>query len=401
MEKQLLKKLLNYQFYILNKSKVLTSFFDKELLTLFSTIEQAHEQYKTTLDTTWVRQLLDVYHPTMSNAAKRNMAALLDDINHEPEPPDQLATDIIQDLFAKERARQIAAIAVDVINGKKTMAELQNSATLLLDNAAADKLQNYEEVEFNLDGLLEFTSPNNLYAFRHPILREKVVGGGPGNFCIIFGRPESGKSTLGIFEAAGYVRQGLRVGYFGNEEPAKRLYLRFISSALEKTEAEVRANPEACKTAFMDYSKHLRMMDCVGMDIQDVDAWCAKNKPDVLVLDQLDKFSIDGKFNRDDQRLGELYTYAREIAKRHKCFVIGVCQCSAEGEGILSLDFSMLAGSKTAKAGEADLIIGIGKHKLTEDDNPFRQFTISKNKINGFHGTIGATLDQHRVMYLS
>lgn len=401
MEKQLLKKLLNYTFYTANRSKVLESFFDKELLTLFGTIERAHEQYKTTLDTAWVRQLLDIYHPAMSNAAKSNMAILLDDINHEVEPPDQMATDIIQDLYEKERARQVAAIAVDVINGKRKIVELQNSATSLLENASADTLKNYDEVEFDLNGLLAFTSLENLHSFRHPTLREKVGGGGPGNFCIIFGRPESGKSTLGISEAAGYVKQGLRVGYFGNEEPAKRLYLRLICSTLEKTEAEVRSNPEACKAVFAEYAKNLRMIDCVRMDIVDVDAWCARNKPDILVLDQLDKFSIEGKFNRDDQRLGELYTYAREIAKRHQCFVIGVCQCSAEGEGILNLDFSMLAGSKTAKAGEADLIIGIGKQKLTEDDNPFRQFTISKNKINGYHGYIGATLDKHRAIYLA
>lgn len=347
MERQLLRKMLIYNFFLAHKGKILESFWEKELKTLYLTIEKAHEQYKADLDIDWVRKLLDVYNPAMSTAARRNLAILLDDIRNEPEPPDQLAADVIQDLFEKERARQIGSLAADVLNGKKKMSELQALTLPLLENISAETVENFEEIEFNLDGLLEFTSPNNLYAFRHPGLQERIGGAGPGNLGVLFGRPESGKSTLAVDTTAGYLGQGLRTGYFGNEEPARRLYLRLVCSALKKTEREIRDDVEGTKKAFSEqFAKHLRMIECVGMDITEVDRWCQKNKPKVIVLDQLDKFSINGQFNRDDQRLGELYTYAREIAKRHKCLVWAVTQCSAEGEGALNLDFSMMAGSK-------------------------------------------------------
>jgi hypothetical protein len=50
----------------------------------------------------------------------------------------------------------------------------------------------------------------------------------------------------------------------------------------------------------------------------------------------------------------------------------------------------MLEGSKTGKAAEADVIIGIGKAAGGGDDeqNTERCLYISKNKLSGFHGAI-------------
>lgn len=399
MEQELLKKLLNNKFFTDNKSKVLASYFDGELKTLFDVIVKAHEQYNADLSTEWVNQLILMYYPATSTAAKKVLANLLDDVRHTDEPPDAMARDILQKLFEQEKARQISQLAIQVLNGDKTIADLQTQAANLLEDVDVEVLEKYEEVGFDLDGLLTYTDKKNLYKFRHPGLSERIPGAGAGNFIIVFGRPESGKSALTIFEGAGYLKQGLRVGYFANEEPAKRIYLRLICSALNLSEEEVRVNVVKAKEDFAPLAKNLCMIDCVAMDINHVDTWARKNKPDVILLDQLDKFSIDGKFNRDDQRLGELYCYAREISKRHDCLVLGVCQASAEAEGVTNLDFSMMAGSKTSKAAEADIIIGIGKNKMGIEDDPYRQLCVSKNKINGWHGFVGAKLDAARVQY--
>jgi hypothetical protein len=141
------------------------------------------------------------------------------------------------------------------------------------------------------------------------------------------------------------------------------------------------------------------MIDGVGMAIEQVENWVLKHKPDVVFIDQLDKLSVSGSFNRGDERLGRLYTLAREMAKRNECLVYGVTQCSAEGEGKTKLNYSMMSGSKTDKAAEADLIIGIGKSSLTGEEDMYRTFTISKNKINGWHGFINSMLDKYRVLY--
>ena len=71
-------------------------------------------------------------------------------------------------------------------------------------------------------------------------------------------------------------------------------------------------------------------------------------------------------------------------------------QASADGEGKTRIDFSMAEGSKTGKAAEADVILGIGKHNGDADDDSVdytRFLHISKNKISGFHGTVACLIE--------
>ena len=60
----------------------------------------------------------------------------------------------------------------------------------------------------------------------------------------------------------------------------------------------------------------------------------------------------------------------------------------------------MLDNSKTGKAGEADVIIGLGKTGSSEVENNVRHICISKNKINGWHGMLNCNIDvEHGVYY--
>ena len=62
----------------------------------------------------------------------------------------------------------------------------------------------------------------------------------------------------------------------------------------------------------------------------------------------------------------------------------------------------MMEGSKTGKAAEADLIIGIGKHSSQEDDEPnnVRFLNISKNKLSGYHGVIACNIEPEVSRYV-
>jgi hypothetical protein len=399
MEKQLLKKLFSYQFYIENKHRILDEYFPNELQPLWSTIKRAHEEYdETDLTTTWVNELFLVYNPVASGAAKENIERLLKEVEYEDSPPDEMAKDILADFFKQEVARKIAEISIGVINGDKTIRDVIEFVETF-DKVDFISDDNISEVGFDLDELLEFTSTKNLFPFRLSSMTEKIPGAGRGHFVILFARPEAGKTSFSAFQAAGYLKQGLKVAYFANEESAKRVYLRILCSALEQTEADIRLDVAGAKKKFLEYSDNLVMIDGVGMAIEQVENWVLKHKPDVVFIDQLDKLSVSGSFNRGDERLGRLYTLAREMAKRNECLVYGVTQCSAEGEGKTKLNYSMMSGSKTDKAAEADLIIGIGKSSLTGEEDMYRTFTISKNKINGWHGFINSMLDKYRVLY--
>ena len=110
-----------------------------------------------------------------------------------------------------------------------------------------------------------------------------------------------------------------------------------------------------------------------------IEAVLKQYNPALIIFDQIDK--IRGfKGERNDLELKQIYQWAREIAKTYAP-VIAVSQASGEAEGKLFLTMDQVDGSKTAKQGEADWILGIGK----EQDNTSRSryFNISKNKLIG------------------
>ena len=140
-------------------------------------------------------------------------------------------------------------------------------------------------------------------------------------------------------------------------------------------------------------------MDSVGTSIEEVNEYAKLNNPDVMFMDQLDKFRISGEYNRGDERLKETYVLAREIAKRNKLLVWAVSQASNDAHDRQFIDYSMMDNSKTGKAGEADIIIGIGKTGSSDVENTVRHICISKNKLNGWHGMINAQIDVAKGVY--
>ena len=118
-----------------------------------------------------------------------------------------------------------------------------------------------------------------------------------------------------------------------------------------------------------------------------VEALVRKHKPDILIIDQLDKMMVEGNFSRDDLRLSEIYRKSRYIAKKHQLALIAVSQADATADGRTALRFTQMANSKIGKAAEADLIIGIGKEQTDSgEDNYLRYLFVSKNKLGGRHG---------------
>ena len=77
-------------------------------------------------------------------------------------------------------------------------------------------------------------------------------------------------------------------------------------------------------------------------------------------------------------------------------------QLSAEAEGRSQLNQSMMEGSRTGKAAEADLMILIGKSPSVEgqeEDSPLRHINIVKNKLNGWHGMVNVDLNYLTARY--
>jgi hypothetical protein len=189
--------------------------------------------------------------------------------------------------------------------------------------------------------------------------------------------------------------------YWANEEPAVNIKLRIIQSYFNVTIDEMNAARQKFIGRYRDEIKpFLTIMDSVGTSVEELNEYAQLNKPDIMFCDQLDKFKVRGDFGRGDERLKEIYIMARETAKRNNLLLWAVSQASYEAHDRAFIDYAMLDNSKTGKAGEADIIIGIGKTGSSEIDNIVRHVCISKNKINGWHGMINCNIDvTHGVYY--
>ena len=373
--------------------------FDNELKDIFDTIVYSHTKYNRSLSVSELSTIFNDRNPALPDSSRKRVQEMVEQLV-APKESDELHTDIVNNLWLRDKARQIGEKALDIFTGDSDeFGELKKLIESVDDGRIGDKTT-YTVVDKDLNELLTEVAGDNDFPFTFNLINENIKGLDRGNLGILFARPEVGKTTFCCFLASSYIRQGFHVVYWANEEPAARIKLRIIQSYFGLTKEEMVAQRfELLEVYKKEIEPYLTIMDSVGTSIEEVDEYAKLNKPDIMFCDQLDKFRIKGEYNRGDERLKETYVSAREIAKRNTCLVWAVSQASYDAHDRQFIDYAMLDNSKTGKAGEADIIIGIGKTGSSEVDNVVRHICISKNKINGWHGMINAQIDIARGVY--
>ena len=375
--------------------------FPAELRDLHDTLEKAHSRYDRDLTILEVRELYKVGNPTATRAKRELISDILDAIENIPHIGEDVAADVINTLWQQETGKQIADLALSIMEG--------STDKLLEIKSIVEKTQDgfvprddYDEIPTDLDTLLEFEQNESCWEFNIPSLHKVVRGGKAGEFMIAFARPEVGKTAFYVSLAAapsGFCSQGANVHIITNEEPARRTMVRAVSSYTGYTHEELYQNRTQARSQFSQIAPNITMVDKVDATIEWLNIYCEHKKPDILIIDQLDKVNVNGNFARTDEKLRSIYTKFREICKRHSLFGIGISQASADAEERTHVTYAMMENSKTGKAAEADLIIGIGKNDITNNDDTRRYLTISKNKLSGFHGNIVCNLETKRNRY--
>ena len=227
-------------------------------------------------------------------------------------------------------------------------------------------------------------------------LKELNVALGPirkGDFIIIAARPETGKTTFTASEAS-YMMTQLQpdehVIWINNEEASNKVMMRVIQAYNQVTSSELLSDPKTHEGKFLlgggerflilDDDSGIKSTNKIGMLFKEY-------KPGLIIFDQLDK--VHGfKQDREDLRIGQLYEWARDLAKEY-CPVIAISQVDGTGEGEKWIQMNQLRGSKTDKIGEADAIVTIGKSN--EPGMDLQRFIhVPKNKLFGGKETLEA-----------
>ncbi len=394
IEKQMIKLMLNKKFYAQYKGSLSPTVFAGDISSLYDTVQKAHEKYEEDIKVDELYSLhTTMFNPSLTRAAKEKFSELVEDIKEVQEPNHEIAKDIIRILSDRDLAQRIAVEATEIFNGKEAnFADISNMIDTHKTNISEDK---NPAVTNDIDKVIELLDVTTRWKFNIPVLRENVGGIGGGNLMIAFARPETGKTAFWVSLCAGpdgFCSQGAKVHAFINEEPAIRTQIRAISAYTGMTRDEILFDRVQAQRIWSNIKDNIFMFDTVDWSMEDIDAHCEKHKPDIIVIDQLDKINVSGTYARTDEKLRQIYTSVREIAKRRDCAVIAISQASADAHNRNSISFDQMENSKTGKAAEADLIIGIGRNANTDLENKVRTLCVSKNKINGYHGEPNCTI---------
>lgn len=235
-----------------------------------------------------------------------------------------------------------------------------------------------------------------------PASLNSFIGGGVirGHNITVYGRPDSGKSLFAINQAAFACKQGYRVLYVANEEPAADITRRLLSRLGSTDISNLREREVllAVLDKVADIYDNWFLFHKAGVTARDISQQCAKLKPDFLIVDQLKNVHTTA-----DNRALQLDTLARQVRElgiEHECVSMSITQAGESAEQKLVLSMTDVEWSNTGIPGAADLMIGIGVDEEYLATNK-RMLSIPKNKVNGRHGAFPCWINPERTAFLS
>ena len=399
LEKQILSACLSHEFYKDTVEVVSKDMFANGVGTIFDTISFAQQKYESDIDINTLIQLHRNKYPALPESSREPIEDVIKELDKFMPSNKVILKDLIIDFWKKDKAHKISDLSADIwLGNSDDFTVLRALVDTAIEKAPEDE-GNFQEVKDDVKDYIDGWDQGFEFKFELQSLADRISGAGRGNLGIIFARPETGKTTFCTYLVSEYIRQGFKVAYFANEEPGRLVKGRVFSAYLRRSIDEMKKNLEDSMSVYKnEIEPNLKLLEGRGITLLEIEKFIDIHKPDVVMVDQLDKVVINGNFARTDEKLRALYEGARTIAKKQQVLFWSVSQASYDAQGRQEVDFSMLENSRTGKAAEADIIIGIGKN-FGEEEDYVRHLCISKNKLNGWHGTVTCSIDIYRARY--
>ena len=407
MELSLVRSLMDKEFYEEHRgAKCPDRLFSKDVRKIKQAIDKAMDRYGRSVTPDEIEALFISSNPTLTTAQKSAYGSLFGRIKKAQPMGGDIAQEVLSKLFQQVIGEDIANLGFDYVNGDKSSLEPLRS---LLEKYGDDFTPNLniEWDDIDIDTLLEKNDLEARWSFNIPDLVRVVEGINAGHLIEVGARPNTGKTSFHaslIASPQGFAHQGANCIILCNEESAHRVGARYLTAATGMTMQEIKQNPSKARDLYAPVKERIRIKDATGRDMSWVESVAKSYKPDLILLDMGDKFALTAGFARMDEALKANAIYARQIAKQHQCAMFYMSQLSADAEGRIELNQSMMEGSRTGKAAEADLMILIAKNPTSnevgqEEDNE-RHINIVKNKLTGWHGRVKCNLEYKTARYV-
>ena len=404
MELSLLRSLMSKDFYEDHKTTCPDKLFSKDIRKVKSTLDCAMKQYEKDITVADLQALFLSNNATMTTATKDMYNSIFSKLKNETPLTKEIAQDVLAKLYRQSVGEDVANLGFEYVNGSLNSLEPLRK---LLDRHQDNFLPNLkiEWDDMSIDALLAANAVQCQWKFNIPSLARRIEGISAGHLVIVGARPNTGKTSFHasiIAAENGFALQGAKCMILCNEEATDRVGSRYLSAATNMNADEVRSNLALARKRYQPVNDNIKVRDVTGMTMDWVEAVVKVEQPDIVVLDMGDKFAARTG-ERSDFYLKEAAIHARNIAKQYNCAIIWMSQLSAEAEGRVNVNQSMLEGSKTGKAAEADLMILISKDLVidgSEEEDLTRYLILAKNKLKGgWHGRIDVQLDGERARY--
>ena len=407
MELALVRSLMDKDFYDDHRgARCPNRLFSKDVRKVKEMLDLAIDKYNRDVTPDEVEALFMSNNPSMTTAQKVAYGSMFAKIKKEESLGKDVAQDVLAKLFQQIIGEDIANLGFDYVNGTKASLEpLRNILEQYGDDFTPNLNIEWDDIEIKT--LLDKNDLEARWTFNIPSLCRKVEGINAGHLIEIGARPNTGKTSFHaslIASPNGFAHQGAKCIVLCNEEGSHRVGARYLTSATGMTLHEVRNDPKKAQELYSKVKDNIKIKDSSMRDMNWVESVVKSYKPDVVVLDMGDKFATTQGFARADEALKACAVHARQIAKQYNCAMLYMSQLSAEAEGKIILNQSMMEGSRTGKAAEADLMILIAKNPPVEgqdEEDAQRHLNIVKNKLSGWHGNVHCELDYKTARYIA
>lgn len=331
---------------------------------------------------------IPLFHAWNSKLNKENAAAYAELIRKiKQDVPEDSKNVILEGMMEIRLSSAIAALLLQFEEGDAP--NIAGQLVDLLDQHKKDaKITGIDFIRDDIGELLKRDENQDGYKWRLDCLSRCMRPLRAGDFIIVAGRPDKGKTTF-IASEISYLAPQLygeqTVVWLNNEGPGNRIKQRIWQATVGLTLTQmISAHAEGKLVPMfekmMGMRDRIRVFDIHGMDVHSVERIIETNNAGIVIYDMIDKIRGFGDAARTDLGLEKMYDWAREICVKHECVGMATSQISVEGDDNLFPSMSMLKDSKTGKQGACDVQIMIGASNAPGMQS-VRGIGVVKNKL--------------------
>lgn len=329
--------------------------------------------------------LFHAWHSKLSKETSASYAELIKKVKQDV--PEATKNTILESMMDIRLSSAVASLLMQFEDGDAP--NIAGQLMDLLDQHKKDaKITGIDFIRDDIGDLLKRDEDQDGYKWRMECLNKCMRPLRAGDFVIVAGRPDKGKTTFIASELTHIATQlygEQTVVWLNNEGPGNRIKQRLWQAAVGMTLTQMIDSHSKGRLVpmfeqLMGMRDRIRVFDIHGMDVHSVERIIETNNPGVVVYDMIDKVRGFGDSARTDLGLEKMYDWAREICVKYECVGIATSQISVEGDDMLFPTMSMLKDSKTGKQGACDVQIMIGASNAPGMQS-VRGIGVVKNKL--------------------